>query len=233
MKVVVFTAIFGEKVPIDLPGPFEKINDWDYIIFTNFDADTFIESSWQIQKVDISLKMQGKYIYANRFFKWHAHTIFKDYDVAIYVDGFQCPNNEYAKEWQTNVDFLINNNKSIIHCKHECNTCIYEELVAVVKCQKDVFEKMDIVKHYLLSQDYPPNLGLFWNGCYILNINHSQNIADAWLALWGDMLKFTYRDQTLLMYEYWKLGHMDEILLVDLRKIIKNIDHGLNHIYGL
>ena len=66
MKVVVFTAIFGEKVPIDLPGPFEKINDWDYIIFTNFDADTFIESSWQIQKVDISLKKQGKYLYANQ-----------------------------------------------------------------------------------------------------------------------------------------------------------------------
>ena len=233
MKVVVFTAIFGEKVPIDIPGPFEKINDWDYILFTNFDADKFAISSWTIQKVDMPLDIPkyGKYIYANRFFKWHPHVLLKEYDIAIYVDGFQCPNIAYMNDWCGAAEYLINNNKPIFHCKHECNACIYKELIDVVKCQKDVAERTDIVKQFLLSHDYPHNLGLFWNGCYMLNIKHSQNIEKVWKTLWDDMIKFTYRDQTLLMFEYWKMGIRDDLLVVDLRKMIKNIDHGLNHMY--
>ena len=164
--------------------------------------------------------------------------LFSDaYDVIIYVDGFQVPDVAHENVWRNMVD---NMETAIIQAPHDVNKCIYAEHNAIVHARKDTREKMQAVTQYIRSTTFPANYGMFWNGCYIFNVKkHDKNselrtqcVLEVWARLWRDMLVYTYRDQSLLMFEIWKHKVSQGVWgKAPLNKLVKMVDSNRNHVY--
>ena len=239
MKICVFTGVFNEQRPIDTPGVFSKIPGWDYILLTNLPASAFGDTSWHIKQIDIPWNTipkhpsYAKYIYANRYFKWHPQSVFSDYDVVIYVDGFQAPDPDAIDEWRRLIHTVSapDTCTPVVHSPHPKNTCIYQEAREIVSARKDTKERMMNVETYLKSVNYPTYRGLFWNGCYVLNVKH-RRVADIWEDLWQHMIKFSYRDQSLYKYVLWKNQADDMVHVYPLTRIVKDLCYtNFNHMY--
>lgn len=241
MRVCVFTAIFSEREPIDKPAPFAKIAGWDYVMFTNLPASVYpADCSWEIRQVPVpwdvlpdgSRVAGAKMIYANRYYKWKPQQHLSEYDVVIYVDGFQAPDARKESVWRELVEELMANaaSYSLIQCPHPKNTCIYTELAEIVSARKDTRESMMGVFNFLKSEGYPEGRGLFWNGCYVLN-NKCPLIKKVWGSLWSDMLRLTYRDQSLMMYELWKHDMVGRVKVWYLENIVMKVFSNWQHVY--
>lgn len=238
MRVCVFTAIFSEKEPIDKPGKFQKIDDWDYIMYTNLDPSCFgSECPWTVKQVDVPRECipkepaVGVWIYANRYYKWMPQQHLPEYDVVIYVDGFQAPNPAFSKLWMRLATDVFDHNVpfSVVQSPH-ANSCIYKELNAIVIARKDTRARMDNILTFLNSVGYPRNYGLYWNGCYVVN-NRCKRIKKVWSDLWSDMIKFTYRDQALMMYELWKNNEESLVYAHDLYSMVSHVYNDAKHRY--
>lgn len=234
MKVCVYTAFFSQREPIHKPGWFNKIESWDYIMFTNLHPSCFDPNcSWKIHQVSLPYDQiprepaVGAWIYSNRYYKWHPQTLLSEYDVVIYVDGLQAPDATKIGEWRRLLAELRNPNTTctIIQSIHNRNNCIYDELNSIVSSRKDTRTRIDNLKTYLMSVGYPHNNGLYWNGCYVLD-NRNDKMKRLMSDVWDDVIKFTYRDQALYMYQVWKHDAKDMIMAHSLEDmIIKTLDH--------
>lgn len=237
MRVLCFTALFGEdgSQPIDIPKPFEKIcESWDYIMLTNYPAEVFpADLSWTLKHVPHPTEdyPRGKHIYANRWFKWHPWLI-GYYDVYIYIDARQAPSIQYKIDW-LELCKIANSGNRLIHCTHDVHQCIYTELKEILKARKDTVENMDKVCAHISSHGMPENEGMFWNGCYVLSRGAIPIIKPIWSDLWKDMLKLTYRDQSLYMFHVWKNtpALMDVLCVTRLDNIVVETDDPYNHFY--
>ena len=81
---VFYTAIFGNNVPIDKPEYFDKIEGWDYILFTNFEPSLF-NTSWDIIKVD---KQFDCNVICARNIKWNGHPSLDNYKKMVWMDAY-------------------------------------------------------------------------------------------------------------------------------------------------
>lgn len=242
-----FTAIMvkdpAKDRPIDTPGPFRRIIGFDYVLFTNVQnaKAVFANSGWtdireqEPPPEDMPRRSKrGWPIYANRWFKWHPDRVFLDYDVAIYVDGFQVPHPELRHEWWRFVRALCDDpdpkTPRLVHSPHHANKCIYDEQRAIVRSNKDTAARMSAVTAYVRSHGYPANAGLLWNGCYIYRLG-CPKIKALFDSLWEDMVVFTYRDQSLYMFEIWKTGAFSSIGAAPLDKMVMSVDTNHNHVY--
>lgn len=240
VRVVVFTSIMcdptSQPVPIDVPGQFDQIPGFDYVMITNVPnpEEAYGNTGWKKivvkQPPDGSVPKSGPYgIYANRFFKWHPEHVFGDmYDVAIYVDGFQVPNPKMAEQWRALAEDVMRD--GIIQSPHQARDCTYAEADAIVQVNKDTRQRMEAVKIMLRSQGFPQNLGLYWNGCYVYKLN-TPAVQKLRADLWRDMLIYTYRDQALMMYELWKNDMIGQVRKHNLASMVVNVDSDANHRY--
>jgi hypothetical protein len=223
--------------PIDKPGIFATIDDWEYILFTNLSKESFGQTSWTIKHMpvpDICKSLSKQYIYANRYYKWKSHIFLKDYDVVIYVDGFQIPNPENKNTWINLVNrvALSTNPPLIIADHYSPKKCAYLEMKLIVQAKKDTMENMKNLYYSFRSVNYPDDFGLFWNGCFIYR-QHDQRPIPIWEELWTYMIKWTYRDQALYPFIMWKqkVDAKKLFYLADLDKIVTKTDSNHNHIY--
>ncbi len=244
MKVVVYTAIMVNNPesdkPIDLPCNFDLIPGWDYVLLTNIKngKQVFRNSGWrkgEIREIDppendMPVKSRrGWQIYANRWFKWHPDSVFNDYDIIIYVDGFNIPNFNKKDEWNKIIqDFLSNPSLYILQDNHPKNNCIYQEHDSIVKCNKDNYFNMVKVSKYVKTMGCPLDLGLLWNGCYIYK-SKSRDVQKVWDNMWFDMLLYTYRDQALLMFEIWRNNSFKIWGKAPLNTLVLAVDSDSNH----
>lgn len=223
MKVAVFSALFADGCPEDIPESFDKIPGWDYILFTNCDPGYFPDTTWSIRAVPLpspsvipcgETVSRQKFIYANRFYKWHPQEQLSDYDVVIYIDSPKVLNVQYADLWKTYANYVYEqrDGRSIIQGPAQHNNTIYEEVDLIVRCRKARAEHAQIVRCFLQSQGCP-NLNIVWNGCYVLN-NKCPDVRRVFEQLWKDMCTVPcYRDQVLYVYEFWKLNVLHRILV--------------------
>lgn len=245
MKVVVYTSIMVldpvMDKPIDMPGNFEIIPGWDYVLLTNLKngKKIFEKSGWNKGEIRImeppedempSRTRRGWAIYAARWCKWHPDRLFGDYDIAIWVDGCQVPNFNKYNMWNNFTNLLMNNEYEydILFDTHKKNNCIYDEHKSIVFCQKDTDVDMLKVTKYIKVMGCPTNLGLFWTRCYIYRIG-SKNIQKTAKYLWDDMLLYTYRDQALLTFEIWRNNQMNVWGKAPLDTMITAVDTDSNH----
>lgn len=244
MRVVVYTAIMVNNPesdkPIDAPTYFNKISEFDYILITNLKngKEIFKTSGWQdiriMEPPEDEMPIRTKYgwqIYASRWFKWHPDKIFSDYDISIWVDGWQAPDYNKKNLWYEIIENLSNNNKyNIIHDLHNKNKCIYDEHESIIFCKKDSYANILKVTKYVKTMGCPKKLGLFWTGCFIYKIG-SKDIQQIFNDLWKDMILYTYRDQALLTYEIWKNNALPLWGTAPLYNMVIPVDTDRNHIY--
>ncbi|QKF94181.1 nucleotide-diphospho-sugar transferase [Fadolivirus algeromassiliense] len=200
MKKVVYSCLFvnGPKKR-DQPSINNKLEGWDYIMFTNI-PDKLINTGWTpIQKPLVN----NHPIYSAKHYKWCGHKYLSEYDIAIYVDAYMTPNhnvdwNNYANKVEV---YGISN--GIIMMKHPNRACIYSECNEIHKCRKDTKANMEKVINFLKLEGMPTNYGLTAAGLFIRHLKNNE-LNKFCEELFDLMLKFSYRDQSLLSYMFWK-----------------------------
>ena len=201
MKKVVYSCLFSDnKRRLDEPliKNDDRLEGWDYIIFTNV-PNKVIDSGW----VPINKELINNHaVYTAKHYKWVAHKYLEDYDIAIYVDAYMSPS---KMDWNAYINKLnaddIDN--GIILKKHMHRGCIYRECHAIAHCRKDTKINMDKVINFLKDEKMPENYGLSEGGLFIRHLKNGP-INILLEELFELMLKFTYRDQALLSYIFWK-----------------------------
>ena len=109
-KVAVVSAIFLiHKDATDVPGPIQKIPNWDYILFTN-DKQKLISNKYNLTEWDIRevQPYRNDRTYATKHIKWMTHLYLPEYETVIWVDNIFTPNPEKVEEM----------NSIILHINH-------------------------------------------------------------------------------------------------------------------
>lgn len=206
----IYTAIFSNSKPIDNLKSFEKMENWDYILFTNLDPKLFSETPWTVIQV-------RKYIFGNqdsntsntsnvmnaRYVKWLGGFYLNSYDNLIWTDAYIVLNKEKEQE----ISYLLNNinnniNNNIIFKEHPHRNCIYEECKAVIKLNKDTKYKVSINMSIFLKDNMPKNFGLYETNIIIYK-NTKEN-REFFKKVFEFMINKSYRDQLSLTYNIWK-----------------------------
>lgn len=204
MRKVVYTCLFSDgsrKIDRPFVNDKDKLEGWDYIIFTNVNLEDFGDCGWTVIKKELA---NNHPIYTSRYYKWIVTSHLSEYDIGIYVDAYMAPANI---DWDVYTDQLSVDDISngIILKKHPVRNCIYDECIAIPKCGKDTKQNMDRVIEFLNSEGMPKGYGLGEGGLFIRDLRN-EKVNNMCGELFLLMLRFTYRDQALLSYVFWKHG---------------------------
>lgn len=212
---VFYTAIFGNNIPIDKPEYFDKIEGWDYILFTNFDPSLF-NTSWDIIKVDKPFDCN---VMCARNIKWNGHESLDRYKKMVWMDAYvKFKKND--KELCQIYMMLEKNNKDIMFKKHPKRNCIYRECEEVIRAKKDNVINVSLNKNVFIRDKMPVNFGLFETN--IIFYNNKKNIRDFMKIVFEFMIGKSYRDQLSLTYNIWRHRFKDYMSLnyVDIQSLI-------------
>jgi len=205
---VFYTAIFGNNIPIDKPEKFDKLDGWDYILFTNFDPSLF-DTSWSIVQVDKSFDCN---VMCARNIKWNGHPILEKYKKIVWLDAYIKFKKEKKKDLDKLYDIMNKNKKDIIFKKHPVRICIYRECDEVVRAKKDTLEKVSINKSILRRERMPVNYGLAETN--IIIYNNKIEVRDFMKKVFNFMVGKSYRDQLSLTYNIWK-NKFNKVMFLD------------------
>jgi hypothetical protein len=200
MKIAFYTAIYCNNYLVDIPRNFKKIKGFDYFLFTNLDEKKFC-TSWQVIKTE---KFHENNILSSKYVKWNSHKLLPEYDIVIWMDGWMYPNNLKIEEYTKYISDLENYN--IILSKHPTRNCVYDEMNAVVKYNKDSILNVNKNKEILLKNNYPINNGLFESGFFFKN-NKKEEINNILEKIYDFLVNNSYRDQLALNYIFWKYNY--------------------------
>jgi hypothetical protein len=96
-KIAVVTSLFLiDFISLDHCGPFERIPEWDYFLFTN--DKTKIENTFNWNVVELTDMSFANGVYASKYVKWKTHELLPDYDIILYLDCFLVPNHKRYNE---------------------------------------------------------------------------------------------------------------------------------------
>lgn len=195
-KVAIYTCITGgydkfEEQKIIIPN-------CDYFII----SDREMNCSRYTENINISEVITNDIKDSrlqNRYCKMHGHTIFRDYEYSIYLDG----NIEILQDISSYLE--LTNESGIAFYKHEVRECIYDEGMAVMFLNKaDSKQIKKQLKEYA-EEGMPAKYGLLAGGVILRNHHSSlgNQIMENW---WKEYSKWPTRDQISLMYTLWKMG---------------------------
>ncbi len=205
-KVVVYTALFGNKIP--LCEPLYCNPDYDYCIFT----DQYVPSNshWrkmQYSEHDFPCKLDGAG--KNRWFKLHPHLFFQDYDCSVYIDGGVILVAD-VMPWISEMEGKIIGT----HILSLPIDCVYDSAKTVIGANKAPKELVVRQMMKYMEEGYPKHNGMYENGILIRFHMEKEciRLMDDW---WEEMCSYTMRDQLSLGYVLWK-NHIpkEKILLL-------------------
>lgn len=135
----------------------------------------------------------------NRYCKMHGHTIFKDYEYSVYLDG----NVQILQDISSYLD--LTNASGAAFYKHEVRDCIYDEGIAVMFLNKSDPRQIKMQLKEYAENGMPARYGLLYGGAIFRNHSRSlgNQIMETW---WKEYVKWTTRDQISLMYALWRMG---------------------------
>lgn len=219
-KKVVYTCIFGQYDTLRDP---KHVNpDWDYICFTD---QYFPTKVWELRSIPTEcLEEEKKKI--QRMVKILPNRYLKDYEVSIWIDG----NLELLVDPQKLVN--ENNHNFFTTLAHPERKCLYDELDACERLNKDTHTKMSEIRNFLLKEKYPRNNGLAQTNFIIRNHNDDgvSSLCEHW---WSLLKKYSHRDQTMFNYVLWKYPNLaKKINIVSARILFDDFNfytHGLSN----
>ena len=198
-RKVVYTCIFGKYDT--LRDPIVINPNWDYVCFTDQNLSSKV---WDIRPIpNDCLSENSKKI--QRKIKILPFRYLKNYDLSIWIDG----------NIQTNVDpdTIVSkyHKKSISLISHPERACLYEELDACERLNKDSVESLNRVRNVLVKERYPKNNGLVQTG--ILIRDHSDDSIIGFSEMWWSFVnEYSHRDQTAFNYILWKYPNIGKKL---------------------
>lgn len=122
MKIVLYTALFSNYDKVEHESAIYK--GYDRVIFT----DQNIQESDYLKVVKIPKGVFRDPVIANRFFKFHPHFFFKEYDFAVYHDA----NLDVVGSINEFVKMLATIHEPVSIYAHPCRNTVSEELDALL-----------------------------------------------------------------------------------------------------
>lgn len=188
-KRAVYTVITGGYDT--LKEPFIVSEGWDYICFT--DDPGLSSDIWEIRLISAeSQQEEPDKQRLQRKIKILPHIYLPEYRYTIYIDG--------STVQMMDFDMLLRETNylgGILLKKHGRRNCVYEEIAACVKLDKDSRPKLMVqMSYYREMYKHPINNGLYETGVLVReNCEEVNNVSDLWYA---ELRKHSVRDQISL-----------------------------------
>lgn len=224
-KSVIYTCITGNYDQLNNHSYIHP--DWDYVCFTD---DTSIKknnhnSCWKIKPLVFN-KMD--YVRKNRWHKLHPHILFPEYERSVYVDGNV---NFLSDEIFADLDMAIEASRKISLGPHSARNCVYDELIACLKYEKDDPEIMKKQIHLIRKDGFPEKQGLFENNI-IYREHHDETVIKMMNDWWWWIKNYSIRDQLSFTYVLWKndyrISPLSDAPYRDSKKV--SLWHSNNHV---
>lgn len=193
---VCYTCIVGDY---DYLRPIERITKgWDYKAFVTSDVDVSKGSGWDIVIIDREDFEGLSDTKISRSVKIEPHEVFSKKGITIpkytiWVDGritIRCDINQFRNMLIGGVDFVT--------LDHPSRDCVYQEIEACRKMNKEGLGILDQVRDRLIYEAYPKNIGMIQSGVLIREHGMSVNI---FCSKWMDQVRrFSSRDQISFNY---------------------------------
>ena len=205
-KFVLYTAIFGS------PGRFEipeiSIPDVDKFCFT----DLRIQSgNYQAQLIDQNRDIKTSFYQVKRKKFDHLVAVMRQRFVKICIPDEIFDNYEYSvyidckRPIAVDFDYLLScleSSSDLALRRHGKRNCIYGEGAFCAekykKLRRDISEQLDFYN----IEKYPKNNGLYRTG--LLFRRHTKELKEFSKLWWGQLKKYSNRDQISLPYIAWK-----------------------------
>jgi hypothetical protein len=193
-KICFVSALFKGKEfeKIDKPAKFEKLEECDYLLFTNIDKTEF-NTSWDIVNKDFGYNNSIINSRVPKFQVWGIEEL-KDYEYIVYCDAYWSP----KKTWIKMIRWMETNNIDIVQSKNPYRDCAYAECDEIVRLKKDSRARMDITKKFLSDNGLPKKSGL-WRNTFFAYRKDSRDVKILFDKLWEyySENKYSHRDQPL------------------------------------
>jgi len=197
-----YTAIIGKVgQSVDTLGPFERIDGWDYVCFTNQPIKN--PYGWTIVQVDYTGTEPA--LEAKKY-KWLSHTYLEDYDVVVWMDAYIAPNHSRHELLQTWILTMKEKDVQILHKTHPERKCVWDECAAVVNNKRDTEHRVSSVRSFLQSIRMPKEWGLF-DTCIVIKMNKNIELQLCCESIYEQLCKTSVRDQLALTPIYYKNGY--------------------------
>lgn len=172
--------------------------DWDYVCFTdNPSIKNNDNLSWQVKQLVFD-KLDN--VRNNRWHKMHPHILFPEYEKSVYIDANI---NIISKELFDDIDIAVRDSKKMSFGPHLSRKCVYDELDACLKLEKDDPEIMKKQIDLIRNDGFPENYGLF-EGNVIYREHHDEDVIKIMNDWWWWVEYYSRRDQLSLTYVLWK-----------------------------
>ena len=215
MKIVVYTAIFGDYSGL-IEQPIQE--GVDYICYTDQNLKSKI---WEVKKID--LPVENDNTRSNRYLKILAHKHLQEYDYSVYIDSnvlvigdIKELVNKYLYRYPM---ACFDHNQNF----KDPRDCIYDEYEAIIKLGEkkgkykhdpEVMKKqMDFVK----QQGYPEHNGLI-SASTLVRKHNDPTVIQLMEDWWNLVNTQSRRDQLSFNYVAWKNSFTYEIIPGDVRK---------------
>lgn len=191
LKKVIYTCIIGMYDKLN--DPMYVTSGWDYICYTN--NPNITSKVWQVRFIE---NTHGD-VKTARYAKTNPHHLLPEYDLSVWVDGSMSININLDEF----IDTYITPGSILGVSMHPYRNCIYQELVACTKLQKENTEIIRKVNKKLRDEKFPYAQGLIQTGVLIRFHNNPDMIAfnRRW---WGEIAARSHRDQLSFNYVMWK-----------------------------
>ena len=193
-KIVVYTAIIGDYDTLKLPEVFDE--DVSYVCF----SDNY-HVGYNIWDIRFASYWHDDPTMRARFYKLHPHLFFSDYEYAIWIDANILIRK--SMKVQELIDKHLSNKTIISMCTHPRRSCVYEELDACVRYNKDDFKVMKQQLDSYREDGLSRNIGLQETGVIVCQpkLPETEVFFNSW---WSELYKHSKRDQLALPYVLYK-----------------------------
>lgn len=193
-----YSALFTDKnKPCDKIQSFNRIDNWDYILFTNLDIKS---DSWTVIKIDLP---DPNYIISAKMVKWLSHEYLSEYDIVYWMDAYCIFNNDKKEILERTVLRLEKSLVPLFIKEHPSRDCIYDEADACLEYKKiDKNTHTQVIK-FLEDHKVPRHYGLYETNS-MLKINNNKTVIKIGKELIKVLKELTYRDQLILTYILFK-----------------------------
>lgn len=193
-NIVVYTSIFGDYDKLD--DNQLEIPNVDYICYTE---NRSIKSNfWKVKYVNPSEKDPNR---SAKIYKILPHKFLpSQYDKSVWIDGNFRVVGDFRELFNTDSNHLVfDRNKT----KTDKRNCVYDELKACIKLEKDDPIVMSNQINRYKREGYPEKSGLVCNGVILRN----HNLPDVKFVMgrwWDEIQNNSRRDQLSFNYIAWK-----------------------------
>lgn len=125
------------------------------------------------------------------------HELFPRSKCTLWIDGNIRVTDDFVREASSQEwDIAIS--------KHGYRDCVYQEAEACMHLGKDVPARVHPQICKYLNEGYPPHNGMVESGVlFRRNKRHVRELCEVW---WGEIEKYSHRDQLSFNYACWKTG---------------------------